>query len=44
MSQGRAYTADQKELVVILKKSYDVERKQGDTVSTEDPALRAAKG
>ncbi len=44
MSRGKAYTAEQRKLVVILKESYDAERRKGETVSTRDPSLRVAKG
>ena len=44
MSRGKAHTAEQRELVVILKESYDAERRKGETVSTRDPSLRVAKG
>ena len=44
MPQGKAYTAEQRELVVTLKKSYNAEIKAGETVSTQEPSLRVATG
>lgn len=44
MSRGRAYTTEQRGLVVTLKEAYDAERKEGETVSTQNPSLRVARG
>ncbi len=43
-SQGKAYTAEQKEFIVRLKHSYDEERATQSSVSTRNPAARVAKG
>jgi len=43
-SQGKAYTAEQKEFIVRLKHAYDEERATQSSVSTRNPAARVAKG
>ena len=43
-SQGKAYTIEQKEFIVHLKRSYDEERALSPSVSTRNPAARVAKG
>ncbi len=44
MPKGRRYTKGRKEFIVTLKKSYDKEKLDAETVSTEDPADRVAEG
>ncbi|MCP4109839.1 MAG: hypothetical protein GY749_30695 [Desulfobacteraceae bacterium] len=44
MPRGKRYTKGQKEFIVTLKWSYDQEKLDGETVPTEEPANRVAKG
>ncbi len=43
MSRGKAYTSEERAIVVTLKKSYDLEKKQGEFISTKNSALRVSK-
>jgi transposase len=42
--QGKEFTTEMKEMVVCLKKIFDLERKDYKTVSTRNPTGRVAKG
>ncbi len=42
--QGKALSTDQKKCIVILKKAFDIEKKQSASVSTEDSTGRVAGG
>jgi len=41
--QGREFTAEMKELVILLKEHFDDERKTAKFVSTKNATLRVAK-
>ena len=42
--QGKALTPEQKEFIITLKKSFDLEKKEGPVVSTKDPTGRVTRG